>query len=74
MDLVEIDGLEFHVIINNEVDPMSPSPNAQVKHAASFLGVPLGIVADPENRGGARMELPMQNICCGAHGLSLLIV
>jgi 7,8-dihydropterin-6-yl-methyl-4-(beta-D-ribofuranosyl)aminobenzene 5'-phosphate synthase len=72
--LVEVDSLDIHVLINDEIDQISPSPNPRVRHAQSFAGVPLSPVSDPSARGGARLEMPMRNICCGAHGLSLFIV
>ncbi|KAF9776363.1 hypothetical protein IL306_005482 [Fusarium sp. DS 682] len=71
--LVEVDSLDIHVLINDEIDQISPSPNPRVRHAQSFAGVPLSPVSDPSARGGARLEMPMRNICCGAHGLSLFI-
>lgn len=73
-NLVEVDSLEVHVLVNDEIDQISPSPNPLVKHTQSFAGVPLSPVADPAARGGAKLEMPMRNICCGAHGLSLFIV
>lgn len=72
--LVEVDSLEIHVLVNDEIDQISPSPNPLVQHTQSFAGVPLSSVADPAARGGAKLEMPMRNICCGAHGLSLFIV
>lgn len=72
--LLEIDSLEIHVLVNDEIDQISPSPNPLVKHTQSFAGVPLSPVPDPAARGGAKLEMPMRNICCGAHGLSLFIV
>ncbi|KAF5252831.1 hypothetical protein FANTH_2155 [Fusarium anthophilum] len=71
--LIEVDSLDIHVLINDEIDQISPSPNPRVQHAQSFAGVPLNPVSDPSSRGGARLEMPMRNICCGAHGLSLFI-
>ncbi|KAM5355073.1 hypothetical protein ACJ41O_001719 [Fusarium nematophilum] len=71
--LVDIDSLEMHVLVNDEIDQISPSPNPRVQHTQSFAGVPLSQVPDPTARGGANWEMPMRNICCGAHGLSLFI-
>ncbi|KAI8663748.1 Lactamase-B domain-containing protein [Fusarium keratoplasticum] len=71
--LVEVDSLEIHVLVNDEIDQISPSPNPRVQHTQSFAGVPLSRVPDPTARGGANWEMPMRNICCGAHGLSLFI-
>lgn len=72
--LTEVEKVEISVIINDEIDQISPSPNPQVQHAQSFAGIPLSSVEDPGLRAGAKLEMPMHNICCGAHGLSLLIV
>ncbi|VUC32464.1 unnamed protein product [Clonostachys rosea] len=71
--LVEVDSIEIHVLVNDEIDLISPSPNPLVEHTQSFAGVPLSPVPDPAARGGAKLEMPMRNICCGAHGLSLFI-
>ncbi|KAF4457082.1 hypothetical protein F53441_870 [Fusarium austroafricanum] len=71
--LAEIDTLDIHVLINDEIYLISPSPNPRVQHAHSFASVPLSPIADPDARGGSRLEMPMRNICCGAHGLSLYI-
>ncbi|KAF4999562.1 hypothetical protein FDECE_11483 [Fusarium decemcellulare] len=71
--LAEVDSIEILALVNDEIDQISPSPNAHVQHPQSFGGVPLDVIADPTVRGGAKLELPMRNLCCGAHGLSLLI-
>lgn len=70
--LAEIDTLDIHVIVNDELDPISPSPNAAVKVASRFMGIPLSPLSS--ERGGATMEMRMDNICCAAHGISLLLV
>lgn len=70
--LAEIDSLDIHVIVNDELDPISPSPNAAVKVASRFMGIPLSPLSS--ERGGATMEMRMDNICCAAHGISLLLV
>ena len=72
--LTEIDSLEVHVIVNDELDPISPSPNPRVAVASRFMGIPLSPLRSDDERGGARMEMRMDNICCAAHGLSLLLV
>lgn len=70
--LAEIDTLDIHVIVNDELDPISPSPNPAVKVASRFMGIPLSPLSS--ERGGATMEMRMDNICCAAHGISLLLV
>ncbi|KAF9895202.1 hypothetical protein FE257_000104 [Aspergillus nanangensis] len=72
--LTEIDDLEIHVIVNDELDPISPSPNAAVKVASRFMGIPLSPLEPGAERGGATMEMRMDNICCAAHGISLLLI
>ncbi|KAM5345916.1 hypothetical protein ACJ41O_011777 [Fusarium nematophilum] len=73
ISLAEVDSIEIQVLVNDEIDQISPSPNPHVKHTQSFAGVPLDLISDPAARGGAKLEMPMRNICCGAHGLSLMI-
>ncbi|KFA71158.1 hypothetical protein S40288_04685 [Stachybotrys chartarum IBT 40288] len=68
----QADAIRFSVIVNNEVDPISPSPNINVTYPAFLTGVPLSPLAG-NDRGGAVAELRLDSICCGAHGLSLKI-
>ncbi|GLA70810.1 hypothetical protein AtubIFM55763_000984 [Aspergillus tubingensis] len=74
MMLTEIEELEIHVIVNDELDPISPSPNPAVKAASRFMGIPLTPLKSGTQRGGATMEMRMDNSCCAAHGISLLLV
>lgn len=68
--LLELDKLTIQVLVDNELDPISKSTNPAVTDATSFRLVPL----PPGSRGPVpAMELRMDQICCGAHGLSLLI-
>lgn len=71
--LVEVDSIDITVIVDNEVDPISPSNNPAVQYAGLLQGVPLDVLDPNDPRGGAQAELRMSSICCGAHGLSLLI-
>ena len=73
-NLVEVDSLEVQVIVDNELDPLSPCPHPDVQAPSRFMGIPLAPVNTPSSRGGAKKEFRMDNICCGAHGLSLMIV
>ena len=73
--LVEIDSLEAVIIIDNEIDALSTTaPNTVINNgrlpnvAMSYHGATI------ENRGGAIKELQMEDIFCGAHGLSVLLV
>lgn len=72
--LTEIDQLEIHVIVNDELDPISPSQNPAVQVSSRFMGIPLSPLPPGTERGDARMEMRMDNICCAAHGISLLLV
>lgn len=68
--LQEVDKISIQVLVDNELDPISKSTNPLVTDATSFRLVPL----PPGSRGPVpAMELRMDQICCGAHGLSLLI-
>ncbi|KAF3763434.1 metallo-beta-lactamase superfamily protein [Cryphonectria parasitica EP155] len=71
--LVEVDSIEIKVIVDNEVDPISPSNNPAVQYAGLMQGLPLDSLPAGDSRGGAKGEVRMGSICCGAHGLSLMI-
>ena len=73
--LEELDRLTVHVIVDNELDPLSPGPTSSaVQQSGGILDVALrGAPLDPELRSGACREIRMDGICCGAHGLSLLV-
>ncbi len=75
LELPELDSLEILVIVDNELDPISPSPNPAVAQSGGMKTIGLNgpdLTKDP-SRGGAARELRMDHICCSAHGLSLLI-
>ena len=72
--LVELDALEILVIVDNEVDPMSTYQNPALKVSGQLLDIGLGSKTEVHDRGDVSKELRMDNICCGAHGLSLMIV
>ncbi|KAI3550030.1 hypothetical protein CABS03_08685 [Colletotrichum abscissum] len=71
--LREIDSLEVAVIVTDELDPISPSPNPDIQHPSHTLGIPVSPIELPQTRGGAEVEMKMSSICCAAHGLSLMI-
>nr|POE79598.1 7,8-dihydropterin-6-methyl-4-(beta-d-ribofuranosyl)-aminobenzene-5'-phosphate synthase [Quercus suber] len=72
--LLELDSLEILVIIDNELDPISPSPNPEVQQTGGMREISALATLEPNVRGPtACNELRMSNICCSAHGLSLLI-
>jgi 7,8-dihydropterin-6-yl-methyl-4-(beta-D-ribofuranosyl)aminobenzene 5'-phosphate synthase len=73
--LIELDSLEVVMVIDNEVDPMSPYPNPQFSSVSNrFIHVALNSPHIPQNRGNGTKEMKMSQLCCGAHGLSLMIV
>ncbi|KAI1388388.1 Metallo-hydrolase/oxidoreductase [Hypoxylon trugodes] len=71
--LTEVDTLTIHAIVNDEIDQISPSPHPSIKHPQSFMGAPLRPLAEGTQRGGAKLQMRMDTLCCGAHGLSLLV-
>jgi len=72
--LVELDSLEVVVIVDNEVDPMTPYKNTQFTASNRFIDLALESPYTPTDRGECTKELRMHQLCCGAHGLSLMIV
>lgn len=72
--LQEIDALEILVIVDNELDPITPSMNPAVQLEGGLKEIGLGSLFPAPGRGDCSKELRMEGICCGAHGLSLMIV
>lgn len=72
--LVEIDAVEVLVINDNEVDPMSPYTNPALKVSGQFKDLAVNSITHLHDRGDASREMRMDSICCGSHGLSLMIV
>ncbi|QIW99306.1 hypothetical protein AMS68_004824 [Peltaster fructicola] len=73
-DLLELDSLEILAIIDNELDPISPCVNPAIRQFGGLRD----IASRSKNsindiRGSESFELRMSNICCSAHGLSLMI-
>lgn len=73
INLVELDSLEILVIVDNELDPISPCPNDAVQQFGSLKDIGLNGAPITSSRGGAKREMRMDGICCSAHGLSLMI-
>lgn len=73
-DLTEIDSLEILVIVDNEVDPMSTYSNPAIQATGNIVHIGMRSQSEVHDRGDAAKELRMDSICCGAHGLSLMIV
>lgn len=72
--LVEVDSLEILVIVDNELDPISSYQHPDLQVGGQMPDIAMRAPLPEGSRGGSRMELRMDNICCGAHGLSLMIV
>ncbi|CEJ56984.1 Putative Metallo-beta-lactamase superfamily protein [Penicillium brasilianum] len=73
LDLQEVDSLEAIVIIDNELDPLSPPAPNTVQVAGNLGTIGLNSMHKLTDRGGACRELQMEDICCSAHGLSILL-
>lgn len=72
--LVEIDSLEILVIVDNEVDPISSYQHPDLTVSGQLADVAGKAPLKDGARGAAKLEIRLDNICCGAHGLSLMIV
>ena len=72
--LLELDAIEISVIVDNELDPLSPCPNELVKQFGGVKDITM-YHSNRTSTGGreAVQEFRMNNICCGAHGLSLMV-
>lgn len=69
LSLLEIDSLEVTVLVDNEIDWMSTNPPCCIPETGGYLArKPAGL-----DETGTPI-LNFMNICCGAHGLSLLLV
>ncbi|KAF9872554.1 metallo-beta-lactamase superfamily protein [Colletotrichum karsti] len=72
-NLVELDSLEILAIIDNELDPISPCPNSLIEQSGGIKDISARACRESPQEGGPVRELRMGNICCSAHGLSLMI-
>jgi 7,8-dihydropterin-6-yl-methyl-4-(beta-D-ribofuranosyl)aminobenzene 5'-phosphate synthase len=72
-NLVEIDSLEAIVIVDNELDPLSYIAPNTVQIKGGWADIGLSQKKHHHDRGNA-VEIPMESLCCGAHGLSVLLV
>jgi 7,8-dihydropterin-6-yl-methyl-4-(beta-D-ribofuranosyl)aminobenzene 5'-phosphate synthase len=79
MSLIDVDKIEITVLVDNELDPITPSLHPEVTYAGLMRGLTLTPIPKNDHdhghgtRGDAALELRMDSICCAAHGLSLLI-
>ena len=72
--LAEVDSVEILVIVDNEVDPISSYPHPDLKVTGNIIDVAQRVPLNDPSRGDAQSVLKLTNVCCGAHGLSLMIV
>jgi 7,8-dihydropterin-6-yl-methyl-4-(beta-D-ribofuranosyl)aminobenzene 5'-phosphate synthase len=72
--LGDIDSLEILVIVDNELDPISTYQHPDLKVGGQLADVALRAPLPEGSRGGSKFEIRLDNVCCGAHGLSLMIV
>lgn len=74
LHLEEVDSLEATVIIDNELDPLSPAAPDTVQITGNLGHIAMSAGHTLTDRGGAIREMRMEDICCSAHGLSILVV
>jgi 7,8-dihydropterin-6-yl-methyl-4-(beta-D-ribofuranosyl)aminobenzene 5'-phosphate synthase len=72
--LVEVDSLEAIVIIDNELDIVSWVKQDTLDVGGTWPDVGVSQPATLESRGEVKKELHMEDVCCGAHGLSIMLV
>ncbi|EEH19705.2 hypothetical protein PABG_01964 [Paracoccidioides brasiliensis Pb03] len=71
--LVEIDALEAVVVVDNDLDIMSP-PAPNTVQVSGFLGeLALNSPHHTHDRADVSKELHLEDVCCSAHGLSVLV-
>ncbi|KAJ5780382.1 hypothetical protein N7457_005542 [Penicillium paradoxum] len=73
ISLEEVDSLEAIVIIDNELDPLSPPAPDTVKVSGNLGSIAMGSEHTLTDRGEACKELRLGDVCCAAHGLSILV-
>ncbi|EEQ92147.2 metallo-beta-lactamase superfamily protein [Blastomyces dermatitidis ER-3] len=71
--LVEIDALEAVVVIDNELDLMSPPAPGPVKVSRLIGEIGLTSPHHIHDRAEATKEFRLEDVCCSAHGLSVLL-
>lgn len=74
--LTELDTLEIRVLVNDQLDNIMGSWHSEVAARGLWSHIPLTQLDSSlsKARGDAKLELRLPNSCCGAHGLSLMIV
>jgi 7,8-dihydropterin-6-yl-methyl-4-(beta-D-ribofuranosyl)aminobenzene 5'-phosphate synthase len=71
--LAEIDSLEAFVIIDNELDLLSPVDPAKVAAYGNLGHLAMSSPHKVNARGRATKELRMDQLCCAAWGLSIIL-
>lgn len=72
--LVAVDSLEAIVIVDNELDIMSWVKQDTLEVGGTWADVGVNQPATVQSRGEVKKELAMEEVCCGAHGLSIMLV
>ncbi|KAI9739403.1 MAG: hypothetical protein M1818_005091 [Claussenomyces sp. TS43310] len=72
-NLQEIDSLEALVIVDNELDPISWAAPNTVTADGNLVDVGMRSKSEIHGREPATKELRMDQICCAAHGLSIML-
>ncbi|KAA8645862.1 hypothetical protein EYZ11_006575 [Aspergillus tanneri] len=73
MNLIEIDSLDAVIIVDNELDPLSSPPPDTVEVSGLMGSLAMNSPHPLSDRGDASREIQMEDICCSAHGLSILV-
>ena len=72
--LVEVDSLEAIVIVDNDLDIMSWVKQDTLKVGGKLDDIGVSQPATVQSRGEVKKEFHMEDVCCGAHGLSIMLV
>jgi 7,8-dihydropterin-6-yl-methyl-4-(beta-D-ribofuranosyl)aminobenzene 5'-phosphate synthase len=74
VNLEVVDSLEAIVIIDNELDPLSPAAPDTVQVTGNLGTIAMKSRHTLTDRGEACKEVRLEDVCCAAHGLSILVV
>ncbi|RAL12244.1 MBL fold metallo-hydrolase [Aspergillus homomorphus CBS 101889] len=72
-NLVEVDSLEAVLLVDNDLDLMSTIAPDTVEVSGLWRTLATQSPHAISDRGDAHKELQMEDICCAAHGLSILV-
>ncbi|KAJ5594407.1 uncharacterized protein N7459_000615 [Penicillium hispanicum] len=73
LNLQEVDSLQATIIIDNDLDPMSPPAPDTVQVSGLMGTIAMKSPHALTDRGDAVKEVRMDDVCCSAHGLSILV-